>query len=77
SIHRQSPPKVENANPSKRREPSMPAPFTSTDAEAEITPSRNPRKIQIDQNRSNVDAQQFLPPRCRYRDPNSADPTRT
>jgi hypothetical protein len=43
---RQSPPEVENANPSKAGAPSMPASFTSMDSESEITPGGNPPAIQ-------------------------------
>jgi len=46
SALRQSPPEAENANPSKAGDPSMPASFTSTDSESEITPGGNPPSIQ-------------------------------
>jgi hypothetical protein len=46
SYHHQSPPKAANANPSIVVDPSMPASFTGTDTESEITADGNPLSIQ-------------------------------
>ena len=56
SARYQPPPEVENANPSKGCEPSVPASFTITNSESEITPGGNPPPPQFKtvENRSNL-----------------------
>jgi hypothetical protein len=48
SYPRQSPPKAADADPSIVVDPSMPASFTGTDTESEITADGNPLSIQTD-----------------------------